>query len=196
MDKDYTNLKHLHIRLPEDSDAPLVKAWAKDYYDNQMMSEKSYEFWLKRDYDVYFKDKEDAIKGDSYGAMEGVYCYTYYLIEDDKIVGIGSLRLNPEANEELSLYGGHVGYGTIPSKRKKGYGTMFLHLLIKKAKEFNLKEIMVVCRDDNMGSVGIIENNFGVLKDTVFDPKHDANFKRYIIDVKRAIDEFERRYLK
>lgn len=196
MDKDYANLKHLYIRLPEYSDADLLKIWAKDYYDNQMMSEKSYEFWLNRDYDEYFKDKEDAIKGNSYGAMEGVYCYTYYLIENDAIVGIGSLRLNPEANAELSVYGGHIGYGTIPSKRKKGYGTMFLHLLIKKAAEFGLKEIMVVCRDDNIASIGIIENNFGVLKDTVLDSKHDANFKKYMIDVEKSIDEFERRYNK
>lgn len=196
MDKDYTNLKYLYIRLPESSDDNLIKAWAKDYYDNQMMSQPTYEFWQNRDYAVYFKDKEDAIKGDSYGAMEGVYCYTYYLIEDDAIVGIGSLRLNPEANEELSIYGGHVGYGTVPSKRKKGYGTMFLHLLIKKAKEFNLKEIMVVCEEDNLGSIGIIENNFGVLKDMVFDSKHDTNFKRYIIDVNKSIEEFERRHFK
>ncbi|MDE5630547.1 MAG: GNAT family N-acetyltransferase [Bacilli bacterium] len=196
MDKDYTNLKHLDIRLPEYSDGDLLKAWAKDYYDNKMMSEKSYEFWLSRDYDVYFKEKEVAIKGESYGAMEGVYCYTYYLIENEAIVGIGSLRLNPLDNAELSIYGGHIGYGIIPSKRKSGHGTMFLHLLIKKAAEFGLKEIMVVCEENNLGSIGIIENNFGVFKDMVFDSKNNVNFKRYIIDVGKSIDEFERRYFR
>lgn len=35
--------------------------------------------------------------------MAGVHSYTYYLIEDSNIVGIGSLRLNPENNLELSI---------------------------------------------------------------------------------------------
>ncbi len=34
MDKDYTNLKHLYIRLPESTDADLLKTLAKDYYDH------------------------------------------------------------------------------------------------------------------------------------------------------------------
>lgn len=128
--------------------------------------------------------------------MVGVHCYTFYLIEDGNIIGIGSLRLNPENNSELSIYGGHIGYGIIPSKRKQGYGSMFLHLLTKKARDFGLKEIMVVCAEENIGSSGIIENNFGVFKDTVFDPKCCVNFKRYKIDVDKSIDEFEREYFK
>lgn len=196
MDKDYTSLKHLYIRLPEYNDGDLIKAWAKDYYKHQMMPKKTYDFWLNRDYDVYFKSKENAIKGKSEGAMAGVYCYTYYLIEEGNIVGIGSLRLNPENNSELSIYGGHIGYGIIPSKRNQGYGSMFLHLLIKKAKDFGLEEIMVVCVEDNIGSAGIIENNFGVIKDMVFDPKRSFHFKRYVIHVDKSIDEFERIYIK
>lgn len=40
MDKDYTNLKHLYLRLPKYDDVDLLKAWAKDYYEHQMMSKK------------------------------------------------------------------------------------------------------------------------------------------------------------
>lgn len=196
MDKNYTNLKHLYIRLSEYNDVDLMKAWAEDYYKHQLMSKKTYDFWLNRDYNIYFKSHENAIKGKSEGVMDGVHCYTYNLIEDGNIVGIGSLRLNPENNPELSIYGGHIGYGIIPSKRKQGYGSMFLHLLIKKAKDFGLKEIMVVCAEDNIGSANIIENNFGIVKDMVFNPKRSCNFKRYIIDVDKSIDEFERRYIK
>lgn len=196
MNKDYSNLKHLYIRLPKYNDAYLMKSWAKDYYEHQMMSKKVYDFWLNRDYDIYFKSKENAIKGKSDGAMAGVHCYTYNLIENGNIVGIGSLRLNPENNFELSIYGGHIGYGIIPSKRKQGYGSMFLHLLIKKAKDFGLKEIMLVCAEDNIGSAGIIENNFGVIKNIIFDSKQGHNFKRYIINIDKSIYEFERRYIK
>lgn len=103
MDNGYTNLKHLYIRLSEDNDVELVKTWAKDYYKHQTMSKKTYDFWLNREYDVYFKSHENATKGKSEGAMAGVHSYTYYLIEDSNIVGIGSLRLNPENNLELSI---------------------------------------------------------------------------------------------
>lgn len=196
MDKDYTNLNHLYIRLPERNDADLIKAWAKDYYDNQMMPKKTYDFWLNRDYNDYFNKKEDEIKGLSTGAMLGVHCYTYYLIENGNIVGIGSLRLNPENNPELNIYGGHIGYGTIPSKRKQGYGTMFLHLLIKTCATFGLEEITVVCAEDNIGSSHVIENNLGILSEIVYDPNKESNFKRYTIDVNKSIVDFEIKYLK
>ena len=196
MDKDYTNLRHLYIRLPKYTDANLLKAWAKDYYEYQMMSKKTYEFWLNRDYDSYFKSKENAIEGKSDGSMSGVYCYTHYLIENENIIGIGSLRLNPQNNPELGIFGGHIGYGIIPSKRKQGYGSMFLHLLIKKAVYFGLKGIMVTCEEYNLGSTSIIENNFGVFKDIIFDPKSGKNFKRYLIDVDKSIEEFEKNYFK
>lgn len=196
MDKDYTNLQHLYIRLPKRDDEELLKLWAKDYYDQKVMSKESYDFWLNRDYDAYFNDREDAIKGDSMGAMEGVKWYTYYLIDNGDIVGIGSLRLNPEDNAELSIYGGHLGYGIIPSKRKYGYGSIFLHLLLKEAFKFGLKEVMVICKEENMGSIGVIENNFGVFKDMVFDEKANSNFKRNMIDVEKSIKEFERSYIK
>ena len=194
-DKDYTNLNHLYIRLPELSDVERLKAYAKDYYEHGRMSAEVYENWLNRDYNEYFKSREDAIKGKLSGEMAGVSWYTYYLIENDNIVGYGSLRLNPENNSELNIYGGHIGYGIIPSKRKQGYGTMFLHLLTKKAQEFGLKEIMVTCVEQNLGSAGIIENNFGVFKDMVFYSKENHNMKRYIIDVDDSIEKFERMYL-
>lgn len=196
MDKDYSNLNHLYIRMPKCSDVDLIKAWAKDYYEQKIMSQKTYDFWLNRDYNDYFKSKEDETKGLSNGAMLGVHCYTYYLIENDSIVGIGTLRLNPEENAELNIYGGHIGYGIIPSKRKQGYGTMFLHLLIKKSATFGLDEITVVCAEDNIGSSHIIENNFGTLSDIVYDSNKESNFKRYKINVNKSIVEFERKYLK
>ena len=72
---------------------------------------------------------------------------------------------------------------------------MFLHLLTKKAQEFGLKEIMVTCVEQNLGSASIIENNFGVFKDMVFFSKENCNMKRYIIDVDDSIEKFEEMYL-
>ena len=196
MDKDYSNLKHLYIRLEKEGDADIRKEWAKDLYEHNKISLKEYNSYLNMDYDAYLKHRKDAIEGKSDGEMAGVHCYCYVLIEDGKMVGSGSIRLNPEDNEELNTFGGHIGYGIIPSKRKQGYGSVYLHLLLKKAQEFGLKEVMVVCDERNLGSSGVIENNFGVIKDIVYNPKRNRNFKRYIIDVDKSIDEFEKRNFK
>ena len=65
----------------------------------------------------------------------------YFAIEDDKIVGHGSIRLNPEVSSDINIYG-NIMYGVVPSKRKKGYGTIICKLLIEKAREYGLEKIM------------------------------------------------------
>lgn len=50
----------------------------------------------------------------------------YWAIEDDKIVGHASIRLNPEKDEGVLKYCGHIMYGVIPSKRKKDMVLLFV----------------------------------------------------------------------
>lgn len=56
----------------------------------------------------------------------------YVLINDNKIIGVGSIR--HYLNEYLENFGGHIGYSIVPSARLKGYGTKLLNLLLKEAK--------------------------------------------------------------
>jgi len=96
--------------------------------------------------------------------------YTCYvaLTEEGKIVGLGSLR--HELNDYLKQFGGHIGYSVVPSQRKKGYGTRILKLLLKEAKNKNIKDVLLTCGIDNIGSAKVIENNKGVLENKI---EHD-----------------------
>ena len=91
----------------------------------------------------------------------------YWAVEDRKIVGHASIRLNPEAYEPTLIYCGHIMYGVVPSKRRQGYGTYICKLLLNKLKELGYKEAIITCNQDNIGSNNVIKNNNGILIETV-----------------------------
>lgn len=94
-------------------------------------------------------------------------CYnTFFLSVGGKIVGSGSLR--HELNETLAVYGGHIGYAVRPSERRKGYGSLILHLILEKAREIGLRRVFITCDTDNIASSKIIEKNGGRLKNKLF----------------------------
>jgi predicted acetyltransferase len=85
---------------------------------------------------------------------------TFWLVADGcRIVGTSRLRhwLVPHLEKE----GGHIGYDIRPSERRKGYGTKLLTLMLVKARDLGLSEVIVTCDSDNVGSMRIIEKNGG-----------------------------------
>lgn len=119
----------------------------------------------------------------------------YWVIEKEKIVGHASIRLNPEIDEDVLKYCGHIMYGVVPSKRKSGYGTTICHLLIEKMNELGYKEIIVTCNHDNIGSSKVIENNSGEFIEEVEPDMINAinNTKRYKINVEKSLKEYNNR---
>jgi predicted acetyltransferase len=107
---------------------------------------------------------------------------TFWLIGDDKFVGRLSLRhsLNPS----LIQFGGNIGYEIRPTQRRKGYGKLILRLGLEKAKEINLKRVLVTCDDTNIGSAKIIEANGGILENIVLLAGRDVPTRRYWIEIK------------
>jgi predicted acetyltransferase len=85
----------------------------------------------------------------------------YWLLIDGYPVGIGKLRHH--LNDTLRKSGGHIGYSIRPSERGKGYGTLILSELLKKAVDMGLKEVLLTCNLNNAPSRGAIEANKGVL---------------------------------
>lgn len=92
---------------------------------------------------------------------------------NNKPVGIS--RLRHFLNEQLREIGGHIGYATAKSERKKGYGSEILRLTIEKAYEMNINNLLLTCSVTNFGSRKIIEKNNGIL----IDSKNGLNY--YII---------------
>lgn len=141
----------------------------KNEYDNKN-EDYNGAFFIK-DIDNY-EELIEKLDNYSQGKMDNpnYVPYTCYVAttDDGKIIGLGSLR--HELNDYLKKFGGHIGYSVIPSERKKGYGTKILSLLLTEAKKKKIKEVLVTCNIDNIGSSKVIENNNGKLENKI---EHD-----------------------
>ncbi len=86
----------------------------------------------------------------------------YWLYIDSKPVGMGKFR--HYLNDFLREHGGHIGYCIRPTERGKGYGTIILKELLKKAKDKAVDEALIICDATNIPSRKVIEGNNGVLE--------------------------------
>jgi len=84
---------------------------------------------------------------------------TYLAIERDTIVGIICLR--HYLNDFLSNFG-HIAFSVRPSKRRKGYATLMLGMILDKARDLNMTSVQLSAMRDNEASIRVIANNGGV----------------------------------
>lgn len=112
---------------------------------------------------------------------------TYWLIDNNEFIGRISIRhtLTPY----LQKYDGNIGFEIRPTKRKLGYGSIILGLGIDKIKSIGIDKIFVMCKDNNIASIKIIEKNGGILLDRYYlkiDGKYNF-IRKYIIIVIKYI---------
>ena len=91
---------------------------------------------------------------------------TFWLMEGDAVVGVSNLRhrLTPD----LSVVGGHIGYGIRPSARGRGHAKVLLRLTLMEASTLDIDRALLTCAKDNLASAAVIVANGGVLKDEAF----------------------------
>ena len=157
-------MENLKIIMPKNKDE--AEKYIYSYYE----ASKEYE---KRDIDLYaFHDTskfhiwKDSIYDDFqlesqgiYGEQEYVPSSTYWLVNEKEFIGSGIIR--HELNENLELLGGHIGYGIRPKYWDKGYATLFLTGLLKRANEMGINPVVITCDEFNRASSKVIENNGG-----------------------------------
>lgn len=76
---------------------------------------------------------------------------------------------------------GHIGYDISPDFRNRGFGFQILNLALEKAIKIGIKEVILTCNIDNMGSKKIIEKNKGKLLGTIFDEEENEYLYKYSI---------------
>jgi len=104
-----------------------------------------------------------------------------WLVDSDSLVGWLSIR--HYLTQQLRMYGGHIGYEIKPSMRNKGYGKKILALGLLETEKIGLKNVLITCDIDNIGSKKIIEYNGGKLEDMVEVPGVVGKRMRYWIDI-------------
>lgn len=178
-------MENIYLKFPKIEDKDKWIEYIKEYrLDNpkakplDCTEDINYEEWLNK-----ITNEHNGINLEEGRVPSSVY----FLMCDDRIVGNLSIRHNID-NDFLSLYGGHIGCGVRPTERRKGYATIMLNLALEKCDELGIEEVMVSCKEDNIGSAKTIENNCGILNEIIFIPEKNCNFKKYWINVKEALN--------
>jgi predicted acetyltransferase len=148
---------------------------SQDYRNNE---EDNYIFSSKEDAANRIKNDIDRRNGVVNNELQQ---YSFWFMITGRIVGTS--RLRPILNERFKRKGGNIGYDVRPSYRKMGIGTTILKMTIEKARMIGLKEILITCSDENVGSIKIIEKNSGELIDKIFWEEECKMYRRYHIQL-------------
>lgn len=130
-------------------------------------------------FDDYIKQLEDHRAGLS--LPERFVPSTFLVAEaDGEIVGRTSIR--HRLNEFLLNLGGHIGYGVLATRRRRGYATEILRQSLIIARSIGIDRVLVTCDDDNIGSIRTIESCGGRLENVVTADDQHVAWRRYWID--------------
>lgn len=126
---------------------------------------------------------------------EKVPALTFFLVRehDNKIVGIINIRL--ALIERLRKFGGHIGYSIRPTERRKGYNKINLYLALLICQKHGIKEVLMGCGKDNLGSAKTIKALGGILlREFYEDVDVHQMVQVYAIDVDKSIEENRKIY--
>jgi predicted acetyltransferase len=156
-------------------------AMAREYLAAGAPREKpGYEEAMK-DFAAYVRKQQDMARGLNL-APGLVPQTTFWLIHDGRAI-LAMSRLRHRLTPKLEQDGGHLGYGTRPSERRRGYGTLICALTLAKARALGLGRVLLTCNVDNAASARIIEKNGGVLQDLVRCEESGVLNRRYWIEL-------------
>jgi predicted acetyltransferase len=82
---------------------------------------------------------------------------------DGEFCGAINFRWQPGTSELPPYCLGHIGYSVVPWKRRRGYATRALRLLLSQVSEEGLSYVELTTEADNVASLRVIEANGGEL---------------------------------
>jgi len=149
-------------------------------YDNNFDGCTNFKSLNSNNYDEWIEKTKKEEKQENL-PKEYVPSFSYVACIDDEI--IGSFNIRPIMNEKVEKYSGNIGYLMNPIYRNKGLGTKMLNLCLKECQKFNLKEVIITCKESNVGSQKVIKNNNGKFIEKVYSEDKNSTMFRYRIEV-------------
>ena len=88
--------------------------------------------------------------------------FRLFWLADGEFCGAINLRFLPGSEDLPPHVSGHVGYAIVPWKRRRGYATRALAVILPIARAIGLARVLVTCDEDNIASRKVILTNGGV----------------------------------
>ncbi len=175
------NMSSLTLRPLQNSDEDSFKSAAAEFKKEVPPWDFAFDFDPGADFSAYVTKVHNWSKGID---VPDSFVPNSYLvgIVDDRVVGRLSLRHS--LNEFLRSYGGHIGYGVIPSQRGKGYATEMLRQALPICAELGIERALVSCDIDNIPSQKVIERNGGIFDSVTSLPELTVQKRLYWIHPK------------
>ncbi len=158
-------MKKVSLIFPRKDMESAAEEFKQEFFDaGEKSISGSYKFDMNRySYTEWLQNLVDNLSEDTANPKFGVSETYFALDEDGNIVGIINFR---HTMTEFYENSGHIGYSVRPSQRNKGYATEMLSLVLGKAKEIDMNEILLVCKESNTASRSVIVKNGGKLQRT------------------------------
>ena len=112
-------------------------------------------------------------------ARDWVLTEFYDMLVAGEVVGTVQLRLGNDDN--VRLYGGHVGYGVEPQHRGHGYACQALIALCPIARSHGFEELFITCAPENIASCRTLENAGASFQGTVAVPLDSKLYARGLV---------------
>jgi predicted acetyltransferase len=150
----------LSLVFPSIEHKEAALAYRQEHFDNGELlihgdggldEAENYEEWVEKINVDLDRDRDGIVPATTYFAFVG-----------DRIVG--TIQIRHKLNDYLLKFGGHIGYGVLPSERRKGYATEMLRLALDKCKTLGIEKALITCDKHNIASARIILKNQGVLE--------------------------------
>ncbi len=88
--------------------------------------------------------------------------FRLFWLMDGDFCGAINLRFLPGTEELPPHVSGHIGYAVVQWKRRRGYATRALSLILPVARGIGLRRVLVTCDESNVASRKVILANGGI----------------------------------